>query len=228
MPGIFYFAANAIGNPKDISSQALELLKTCDVVCFEEDRGARVALKQAGIHRDYFKFTEHREQATLSELHSALQNNQSVIYMSDQGASNVADPGQDLIALANSCGARIRIVPGPSSITAALMACPFDGKKFYFGGFLPREKNLRELELKNISANIFHMLIFLETPYRRDVFLESVLSVIKNTRRVFLAFNISCEDEKYFTGSAAECVVFSKGLPKDLNFVCILEGKLKK
>lgn len=225
MSGIFYFAANAIGRPEDTSPRALELLKTCDVVCFEEDKGARITLRQAGIHREYLKFTEHKEKIALSEIENALKNNQSVIYMSDQGASNLADPGHDLIKLANQCNAKMRIIPGPSSVTAALMACPFACKRFYFMGFLPREKEKRELELRNICHAISDPIVLLETPYRREAFLDSLQQVLKTTRRIFLAFDISCENEHYFTGTAQECVAMAKNLSKDLNFVCIVEGR---
>ena len=70
--GQLIMASNSLGNPIDTPERSLEALRSSDLLIFEEDRPARLALKTAGIHKEYVKFTEHREEATLDLLKECL------------------------------------------------------------------------------------------------------------------------------------------------------------
>ena len=124
-------ASNSIGNPKDIPSRTLEYIRTSDLLVFEEDRPARLLLKTAGVQRDYLKYSEHKQKDTLDEIRSSFLNNKTVLYVSDQGCANLADPATDIIKLAYSLHIKIAVVPGPSSITSAISACPFNLNSFF-------------------------------------------------------------------------------------------------
>ena len=154
--GVLYLAFQHIGCVSDTPNRSLELLHLCDLVVFEEDRGARQTLKSANLHRDYLKYNEHNQRDTLLAVRKVLQSGKSVIYMSDQGSPVIADPGRAIVNLAYQVFAKIIVIPGPSSISAAISACPFVMEPYLYLGFLPRDKQLLITELKKyIRTKLF-------------------------------------------------------------------------
>lgn len=216
-------AANHIGCSDDISSRSLALLRTADLVVFEEDRPARAALKLAGIHRDYLKFNEHHQKDSLDEIQSALSQGKTVIYMSDQGCPTLEDPGKELNKLAFSMNSELKVIPGPSSLTAALSAAPFEAKRIHFLGFAPRETAKRLLFFKE-HLDESAACALMDTPYRLRALVSS-LDEYCPTRKALLAIDISGENERYLYGTISKIL---KELPSEkLNFVLVLEPTKK-
>lgn len=221
VPGKLIMAANAIGSAEDIPTRCLETLKTADLLVFEEDRGARAALKAAGIHRDYLKYSEHGQTSTIDAVSTALTQGHTVVYMSDQGCPGLADPGRDLVQLALDQGATITTIPGPSALTAAIAACPFNMGQFHFAGFPAREpdKRLRQLQRwKELEVPV----VLMDTPYRLAALLGACQSVFGQEHRGTLALDISGEQECFITASLAGLTRHCENLAK-LNFVLILD-----
>ncbi len=216
-------AGNSIGNPKDIPSRSLEALKSADLLVFEEDRGARVALKNAGIQRPYLKFSEHKQEDTLEEIKQALIEGKWVNYMSDQGMPTLADPGAMIVELAYHLGAKVQVIPGPSSITAALSACPFLENSFHYAGFLPRDEKNRVKELSQLLKQSASTII-LDTPYRLKNLLESTIKSSSKDRMALLALDISGPKENYIFDSLEGLLLQGKKLSEKLNFVLIVRG----
>ena len=99
-------ASNSIGNDKDVHQRTLEAVRSSDLLVFEEDRPARRLLKLAGVHRDYFKHNEHKDNETLEEVRNYLMAGKSVLYCSDQGSASLADPGKELALIAFELNAK--------------------------------------------------------------------------------------------------------------------------
>ena len=216
-------ASNHIGNPADIPQRALELLKTADLTVFEEDKPARATLKAAGIHRDYLKFNEHHQEVTLEDVTACLKEGKTVIYMSDQGSPALADPGRHLNKLAFSLGAKVQIIPGPSSVTAALSAAPFESNRFRYIGFPPRETDKRE-KFFSTEMGTGDCLVLMDTPYRMSA-LVSELSKNHPSRKALIAIDITGEKEQYIYGSFKK---LKSEIPEEkLNFVMVIEGEQK-
>lgn len=219
-------AANSLGRPEDIPSRSLEALRTAQLLVFEEDRPARAALKAAGVHRDYWKLSEHRQEATLEAVLEAFQRGETVCYMSDQGVPVVADPGRELLELAYRHKVKVEVIPGPSSITAALQACPFLGNGFRFVGFLPQKSDERKGALRELS-NASDCLVILDTPYRLGALLIDCAESLTHERQALLAFNISCDDEEFCLGKLGELKARFSANPEKRNFVLIVRGSEK-
>jgi 16S rRNA (cytidine1402-2'-O)-methyltransferase len=220
--GILYLSANNIGCTADTPLRALELQKTCDLVVFEENRQARKILKQAGITRSWLKYNEHHQKDILEEIKKALICGKSVSYMSDQGCPTLADPGKELLKIAYQIKAQIKIIPGPSSLTAAISSCPFNLEKFIYKGFLSQKSNKRSQEIKEIIADKIPSII-LDTPYR----LKSLLTDFKNhglKKRAFIAFDITGEEEQYHLDNISELCNLIKEKNKK-NFVLIIDSE---
>ena len=226
--GTLFMLSNHIGNQHDIPARSLVALNSADLLVFEEDRPARLALKAAKVHREYLKFSEHIQKETLEQVYNYLKTGKSVAYMSDQGCPTLADPGRALLQIAYQLNAPIQVVPGPSSVTAALSACPFELSSYIYAGFLPRESDKRMAKLKQYAA-IGQALIVLDTPYRLKALLSVCNEVFPKKRLGFLAIDISGEHEAYFSASIGALEAQVRHLAqKKLNFVLIIEGAANK
>lgn len=221
--GKLYMLASHIGCPEDIPPRALAILRSADLLIFEEDRPARLVLKSAGVQRSYYKFTEHGETETLEVLRQCLSEGKTATYMSDQGCAHFADPGQRLVELAYRLKAQVLVIPGPSSITAAVMACGFPVGNFFFAGFLPQKKEKRQEEIKRLLERK-EALILLDTPYRLRAVLEDFAALCPRGRRGFLALDITGPEEEYLMGSFRELLeTIEEGSKR--NFVMIVEQR---
>ena len=178
--------ASHIGHTADIPTRSLSLLKEADLLIFEEDRPARLALKSAQVHREYLKFSEHLQKETLEQLKQCLKEGKTAAYMSDQGCPSLADPGSDILKAALAIGAQIKVIPGPSSVTAAISACPIRMDSYYYLGFLPRDKDFRSKTLQK-AAKRKEAIVILDTPYRLQNLLEQCSHSFSKNTRAFLA-----------------------------------------
>lgn len=216
-------AATHLGEVKDLPVRSLEALREGDLLIFEEDRPARSFLKAAGIHREYMKYSEHKERETVEACEAALKAGKKVVYMSDQGTPGLSDPGRDLAQIAYRVRAKVQVVPGPSSLTAAVAACPFDCSSFLFLGFPPREEPQRVKALKDAAAGR-RAIVMMDTPYRLKALLAGCHEAFGKGKRGFVALDVSGPREDFWLGTFAELGQKAGGLDEKLNFVLIVEA----
>ena len=133
--GLLVMSATHIGNIKDTPKRLSELLESADLLVFEERKPSTKILRNAQITRPYLLFNEHQQESTLVEVRSTLKAGGTVLYASDQGCPTLDDPGSKLVALAMNVGASLQVIPGPSALTAALSACPFQPHPFIYAGY---------------------------------------------------------------------------------------------
>lgn len=215
-------ASADIGNVEDLPLRSLEALRNSDMLIFEEDRPARKFLKAAGITRDYYKLNEHKGNDTINDAKAAFKKGQSVCYMSDQGTACLADPGLELVKLAVQMQVDTTVIPGPSSISAAISACPFDCSRFYYIGFTPRKENERKQFLLE-SGKTPAALVIMDTPYRLKNLLADCLDVFPK-RMALIALDISGPKESFWSGRLDKLLVKAESLTEKLNFVLIIEA----
>jgi len=215
-------ASADIGNVEDLPFRSLEALRNSDMLIFEEDRPARKFLKAAGITRDYYKLNEHKSNDTLNDAKAAFKKGLSVCYMSDQGTACLADPGLELVKLAVQMQVETTVVPGPSSISAAISACPFDCSRFYYIGFTPRKDTERKQFLME-SGKTPAALVIMDTPYRLKNLLADCLEVFPK-RMASIALDISGSKESFWNGRLDKLLVKAESLTEKLNFVLIIEA----
>ena len=149
---------------------------------------------------------EHTLDKDLAALLTPLLAGKDVGLMSDAGCPGIADPGAKLVELAHL--KNIKVVPfvGPSSILLSLMASGLNGQQFAFLGYLPVDKQARNVRLKEIekrSQTHKETQIFIETPYRNQHMLEALLSVCQPNTRLCVACDISLESEMIVTKTIA-------------------------
>ena len=141
--------------------------------------------------------------------------------ISEAGCPAVADPGADVVAIAQRKGLKVVPLVGPSSIILSVMASGFNGQSFAFNGYLPikpdeRAKKLRQLEQRIYSEE--QTQLFIETPYRNGKIIEDILATCRPQTKLCIAANLTCEDEYVHTRTVKEW----KGRVPDLSKIpCI-------
>ena len=189
-----------------IPAYVLYAIKKCSVIFAENERTARRFLK--GLDKNividgYEWFTIHKaEEEQLNNFKSKIKENKNIAIISEAGCPGIADPGQSLIAAAQEMNCIIKPLVGPSSILLALMASGMNGQHFEFTGYLPidnlaRSKKIKELEIASAKNNSTK--IFIETPYRNNQLLESLLQNCNGQTKLCIAVNITAANESIIT-----------------------------
>ena len=145
---------------------------------------------------------EHTLDKDVSAMLAPLLAGKDVGLMSDAGCPGIADPGAKLVELAHQKGIRVVPLVGPSSIILSLMASGLNGQQFAFLGYLPVDKQARNLKLKEIEKRAQthnETQIFIETPYRNQHMLEAILSTCNANTRLCIASQVSLPDEMIVT-----------------------------
>lgn len=188
----------------------------------EDVRTARRFLKavERSIDIDsltFYTLNEHTRQEEIDGMLVPLESGEPMGVMSEAGCPAVADPGADVVAIAQR--KKLKVVPlvGPSSIILSVMASGFNGQSFAFNGYLPVEqperlKRIRQLEQRAYSEN--QTQIFIETPYRNNKVLADMLGVCRSETCICVASNLTCPDESAITRTVQEWKRHKVELPK--------------
>lgn len=194
-----------------IPTYVLEAVKKCQVFFVENDRSARRYLKSLWkemIIDQYEWFVIHDlEEKLKTEFDQQLKKGKVIGIISEAGCPGVADPGQLLVSVAQDANAIVKPLVGPSSILLALMASGMNGQQFQFVGYLPidqhqRAKRLKELELESLKKNCTQ--IFIETPYRNNQLVETILNNCRLSTRLCIAVDITGQNENIRTRTIAD------------------------
>ena len=197
--------------PKSLPPDVIKVAQNLEYFVVETEKPARQFLSAIKTAKPVRELTlnllnEHTQDKDIAALLSPLLAGKDIGLMSDVGCPGVADPGAKLVALAHQ--KNIKVVPfvGPSSILLSLMASGLNGQQFAFLGYLPVDKQARNVKLKEIekrSQTHNETQIFIETPYRNQHMLEAVLSVCQPNTRLCVACDISLESEMIATKAIA-------------------------
>lgn len=163
-PGL-YLVSTPIGNLRDITLRALDVLKRSDVIACEDTRVTKKLLAAYSIATSLLAYHEHNSAKQVPRLLSLLEEGKSIALVSDAGTPLIADPGYRLVQSVIEAGYKIFPIPGPSSILAALVGSGQATDQFYFAGFLPLKEKSR-LDLLETLKRLPATLIFLEAPHR--------------------------------------------------------------
>ena len=180
----------------------IDAVKNCQVIFAENERTARRFLKSICkeiVIDDFEWFMIHKaEEEQKNSFRQKIKENKNIAIISEAGCPGIADPGQILIEVAQQMNVTIKPLVGPSSILLALMASGMNGQQFEFVGYLPidngeRIKTIKELE--TTSQKKRSTIIFIETPYRNNQLIESLLRTCKPTTKICIAAELTGTNE---------------------------------
>jgi 16S rRNA (cytidine1402-2'-O)-methyltransferase len=208
---MLYVVATPIGNLGDITVRALEVLKSVDVVAAEDTRHSGMLLKRFEIKKPLLSYHEHNEAMRTAQLVERLAADENVALITDAGTPALSDPGARLIRACIARGLPLTVIPGPSSILAAVVGSGFSTERFYFGGFLPAKSGQRERELR-ATAGRGETTIFFESPYRLTKTL-AVCTGIMPDRQLCVARELTKKFEEFRHGTAGELLAHYEAHP---------------
>lgn len=192
----------------------------------EDVRSARRFLKkvESQINIDeltFYPLNKHTSPEAISGYLKPLMEGNPMGVISEAGCPAVADPGADVVAIAQRKGLKVVPLVGPSSIILSVMGSGFNGQSFAFHGYLPIEPGERSKRLKELESRIYgehQTQLFIETPYRNNKMMEEILKTCRPQTKLCIAANITCEGEYIRTKTVKEW----KGNLPDLNKIpCI-------
>ena len=178
----------------------------------EDVRSARRFLKKVeqSINIDeltFYPLNKHTSPEDISGYLKPLEAGNSMGVISEAGCPAVADPGADVVAIAQRKNLKVVPLVGPSSIILSVMGSGFNGQSFAFHGYLPIEAGDRMKRLKELEQRVYNeheTQIFIETPYRNEKMMEDVLKACRPQTKLCIAANITCEGEYIKTKTLKE------------------------
>jgi 16S rRNA (cytidine1402-2'-O)-methyltransferase len=186
-----YVVATPIGNLRDITLRALEVLASVDVVAAEDTRNTAHLLTHHRISANrLIAVHQHNERGAAEKIIALLHAGQSVAFVSDAGTPAVSDPGALLVHAVREAGLRVIPVPGANAAIAALSAAGLADPHFLFYGFLPNKSAARRTALQALGSHPY-TLVFYEAPHRIVECVSDLCAVLGGERRVVLAREIT-------------------------------------
>ena len=221
--GKLYLVPTPIGNLKDITLRALEVLKSSDIIAAEDTRQTLKLLNHFEIKKQLISYHKFNEQSKGNEIIDLLKEGKNIAIVSDAGTPGISDPGSVIVEKCIAENVDFEVLPGATAITTALVYSGLDTTKFLFRGFLPRENKERKV-ITDELLNSQETLIFYEAPHR----LLDTLSYLLDTfgdRNIAVCRELTKLYQEIFRGKLSEAVNhFVDNKPRG-EFVLVLEGK---
>ncbi|CAM2905197.1 16S rRNA (cytidine(1402)-2'-O)-methyltransferase [Hathewaya histolytica] len=218
-----YLVPTPIGNLKDITLRALEVLNEVDYVASEDTRVSLKLLNHFNIKKSLISYHKHNEQGKSEDLISILKNGKSVAIITDAGTPGISDPGSVVVQKCIEEDISFEVLPGATAITTALVYSGLDTTSFLFKGFLPRENKDRKPVLEDIK-NRTETLIFYEAPHRLRSTLEALYEGLGN-RNISLCRELTKLHEEILRFSLEEAINYYDDINPRGEYVLVVSGK---
>lgn len=196
---MLYLVPTPIGNLKDITFRALEILNEADIVLCEDTRVSGKLLKHYEIDTKLYSFHAHNEHRHLNKWIEALKEGKVIAQISDAGTPGLSDPGFLLVRACYENDIKVSCLPGSTAAIPALVASGFPCDKFYFEGFLPQKKG-RQTRLKFL-ATLDTTLVLYESPHRIIKCLDQISEFLGPDREVAVCRELTKLHEEIVRGN---------------------------
>jgi 16S rRNA (cytidine1402-2'-O)-methyltransferase len=226
--GVLYVVATPLGNRKDISFRAVEVLTKVDLIAAEDTRHSRPLMRHLGIETPLLAMHEHNERQQMDKLISRLREGESVALISDAGTPLISDPGFPLVRECHRQGIQVSPIPGPNAAVCALSAAGLATDRFRFEGFPARTPSARREQLEGLRGETV-TLVFYESSHRVAACLSDMAQVFGPRRPAVLARELTKLHETIIRATLAELVDRLAGDPlqRKGEFVILVAGAEK-
>ena len=220
-----YIVATPIGNLRDISLRALDILAAVDVIAAEDTRTTAHLLTHHSITKKMVALHQHNERAAAKKIVDLLAQGNSVALVTDAGTPGISDPGVILVNIVRDHGYKVVPIPGANAAVCALSAAGIAAPHFLFYGFLPASTGPRRRELEGLKSQPY-TLVFYETPHRILECMAALTEVLGTHRQLVIARELTKLFETIHTCTLANALAWMQA---DTNrqkgeFVLILSG----
>lgn len=228
--GILYLVGTPIGNLQDMTYRAIETLKGVDLIAAEDTRQTIKLLNHFDIQKRLVSYHEHNKENSGRELIKMLNEGITIALVSDAGMPAISDPGYELVKESVESGISVVPIPGANAAISGLVASGLPTKRFFFVGFLPREKKLLIKELEQLKL-YKETIIFYEAPHRIKKTLESIHEVMGD-RKIVLIRELTKKHEEFIRGNLTEvidhvtsnnvkgeCMIITEGIDEEISML---------
>ncbi len=198
---MLYIVSTPIGNLKDITLRAIEVLKSVDLIAAEDTRHTGVLCKEYGITAPLTSYFDHNESGKARQLVELLKAGKNIALVSDAGTPGINDPGYRLVSLAKAENVPMEVIPGACAVIAALSLSALPTDRFAFYGFLPVKPGARRKRIAQ-AAEAGGTAIFYESPHRLLKALKDIEEVLKDPS-ITVARELTKKFEERLDGKAS-------------------------
>jgi 16S rRNA (cytidine1402-2'-O)-methyltransferase len=216
-----YIVATPIGNLKDITIRALEVLKAADLIACEDTRTSGKLLSFYGIKANLTSYHDHSGENKRQQIIEQLQNGKIVALISDAGTPLISDPDYKLVKAVADLGIKIFPIPGASSVVAALSVSGLPSDRFLFSGFLPNKAGARNKEITEL-ASINSTIILFESVHRLKETLIALSEMMGEQRQAVIARELTKLYEELRRGNLQELANYYKNAAEPKGEVVII------
>lgn len=226
MNSALYIVGTPIGNLDDITSRALKILNTVDIIACEDTRHSKHLLSKFSINKKLISLHQHNEKNKSEFLIKEIQNGKTIAYVSDAGTPGISDPGSYLVNKALDAKIKVVPIPGASAITTAFSVAGIISTQFNFYGFLPntdsKSKKVIEQFYKSQITTIFFV-----SPHRVLKILEFLNEIYGSDQEIFIGRELTKLYETIYKERLQDLLTKFKDEKNNLKgeFVIIIEGR---
>jgi len=221
---MLYVIATPIGNLRDITYRAVEILRAVGKVYCEDTRRTKVLCEEFGIDKPLESFHQHSA-GKISKIISELKSGKEIAYVTDAGTPGVQDPGGLLVERAHQEGIRVVPIPGPSAITAVLSVAGVPADSFWFAGYVPTKKG-RQTFIKKLLASD-QTVVFFETAPRLLKLLDQIIEFGGAERLMIVGRELTKQFEEVRRATVAELKNYYQENPSRGELVIVLAPSKK-
>jgi 16S rRNA (cytidine1402-2'-O)-methyltransferase len=223
MSGKLYLVPTPIGNLRDITLRALEVLNSVEVIACEDTRQSLKLLNHFNIKKSLISYHQHNEQGRSENIIDRLKEGKDIAIITDAGTPGISDPGSVIVQKCIQEGIAFEVLPGATAITTALVYSGLDTTRFLFRGFLPRENKDRRPIIEELKART-ETLIFYEAPHRLLDTLEFLRENLGN-RKIAICRELTKLHEEIIRLSLEEAISYYRNNSPRGEYVLVVEGK---
>ena len=223
---MLYLVPTPIGNLRDITLRALDILKSADLLLCEDTRRTQKLLAAHEIKKPLLSFHEHSGPARLEEVMGYLREGKTLALVSDGGMPLISDPGFELVHRAIQAGIRVEALPGPTAMVTALAVSGLATDSFGFFGFPPQKSAARKKFFTGLESR-GETLVFYESPYRLLKTLQDMKEAFGD-REAVVARELTKKFEEFSRGSLTELITKFSGKKVRGEITVLVSGKGRK
>lgn len=217
-----YIVPTPIGNLKDITLRALEVLREVDLVLAEDTRTSSVLLNHYDINKPLWSYHMHNEHKVLEKLVTELQAGKQIALITDAGTPAISDPGFLLVRECVRMNIPVECLPGATAFVPALVDSGFPINRFVYEGFLPLKKGRHTLFTQWQQEE--RAIVFYESPHRLVKCLSELINYLGEAREVCVCRELSKKFEEHKRGSLADIAAYYEAHPPKGEIVVVVKG----
>jgi len=219
---MLYIVATPIGNIKDITLRAIEVLKSVDLILCEDTRETKKLLNYYGIKKPLLSYYREIEKKRVNKVIELLKEGKEIALVCDRGTPGISDPAYILVKEVYKNNLKVSPVPGPSALTASLSISGFPLDRVYFYGFLPKKENEKR-KIFEKWKNMDETIVFFESVHRIEKTINLLFEIIPE-KEICICRELTKVFEEIIRGKIKDVYEVFKKEKKKGEFVLIIKG----